>query len=218
MGIAMARTRGSSGEETAARIREAALQLIAQQGYAAVSIRQIASLVGIQPGAMYNHFPTKQHILVNLLESHMSGLIAAWEAESRSYREPAAALEGFVRFHIRFHVDRQNEVFISYMELRNLEADNFKRIEASRRVYEGFLRKIIIAGNHSGVFQATDVPVCAMAILSMLAGVNTWFRANGRLGVGEVEEIYVQMVRGALKADDRQFKTAAREIQCSQPA
>ena len=30
-------------------------------------------------------------------------------------------LERFVRFHIRYHLKRADEVFISYMELRNLE-------------------------------------------------------------------------------------------------
>jgi hypothetical protein len=128
----------------------------------------------------------------------MGELISAWEVESRNFREPSAALDGFVRFHIRYHVNRQDHVFISYMELRNLEPENFRKIEASRRVYEGFLRKIISAGNQSGAFSVSDIPVSAMAILAMLTGVNTWFRSNGRLSVAEVEEIYVQMVRGAL--------------------
>jgi AcrR family transcriptional regulator len=194
----MARTLGSSGEDTSARIRKAALELIASQGYAAISIRQIAAKVGIQPGGLYNHFPTKQHILQDLLENHMNALIAAWEAESLKYRDPATALDGFIRFHIRFHMERQDQVFISYMELRNLEPENFRKIEALRRVYEGFLRKIINAGNQNGQFSCADVPVATMAILAMLVGVNTWFRANGRLTVDEVEEIYVSMVQGSL--------------------
>ncbi len=189
---------------TAARVREAALRLFASEGYAAVSMRAIANEVGVQAGALYNHFPTKQAILFNLLETHMLELNAAWEAESAKFTSPRAALEGFVLFHIRYHLDRHDAVFISYMELRNLEPENFRRIEALRRVYEGYLRKIISLGKENGTFAVSDVPVAAMAIIAMLTGLNTWFRSAGRLSVGEIEEIYVSMVLGSLGIARRQ--------------
>ena len=194
----MARTAGSRGEETALRVREAALRLFADKGYAAVSMREIASEVGLQAGALYNHFPTKQAILVDLLETHMVDLIAAWESESRRFADPVDALVGFVRFHIRYHLERQDAVFISYMELRNLERTGFERVEELRRVYEGFLRKIIQIGVARQVFHIDDVPVSAMAVIAMLTGVNTWFRSGGRLKAVEIEEIYVKMVLGSL--------------------
>ena len=194
----MARTAGSRGEETALRVREAALRLFADKGYAAVSMREIAGEVGLQAGALYNHFPTKQAILVDLLETHMIDLIAAWESRSRNFSDPVDALEGFVRFHIRYHLERQNAVFISYMELRNLEREGFERIEELRRVYEGFLRKIIQIGVARQVFSVGDIPVAAMAVIAMLTGVNTWFRTGGRLKAVEIEEIYVKMVLGSL--------------------
>ncbi|WP_075995475.1 TetR/AcrR family transcriptional regulator [Salaquimonas pukyongi] len=194
----MARTAGSRGEETALRVREAALRLFADKGYAAVSMREIAAEVGLQAGALYNHFPTKQAILVDLLETHMVDLIAAWEGRSHTFSDPVEALIGFVRFHIRYHLERQDAVFISYMELRNLERDGFERIEELRRVYEGFLRKIIQIGAAKRVFAVADIPVAAMAVIAMLTGVNTWFRSGGRLKAVEIEEIYVKMVLGSL--------------------
>ena len=194
----MARKAGSVGEETAERVRLAALKLFAGKGYAAVSMREIAAGVGLQAGALYNHFPTKQAILADLMVAHMEALIAAWEVESRKFATPVAALEGFVRFHIRYHLSRGDEVFISYMELRNLEPENFVRIEGLRKYYEGFLRKILQAGAASGSFSIADVPVAAMALIAMLTGLNTWFRAGGRLSVDEVEEIYVKMALGSV--------------------
>ena len=194
----MARTIGSSGPQTARRVRDQALILFARQGYAAVSMRQIADQAGLQAGALYNHFQNKQEILVELLASHMRGLIAAWELQSREFSSPLDAIEGFVRFHIRYHLDKQDAVFISYMELRNLTPDNFKAIEAHRRVYEGFLRKIISSGVEQRQFSVIDVPVAAMAILAMLTGLNSWYRTGGRLDVDQLEEIYVNMTRGSI--------------------
>ncbi len=198
----MARTTGSIGEDTARRVSKVALRLFAQQGYAAVSMRQIASEVGIQAGALYNHFPTKQAILVDLMLSHMNALLLAWEEESRNYSSPLSALEGFVRFHIRYHFDKQDAVFISYMELRNLEEDGLAKVQKLRKYYEGFLRKIISIGKTDNIFHSEDIPVSAMAIIAMLTGVNSWFKDNGRLSAEEVENIYVDMALGALGVNE----------------
>jgi AcrR family transcriptional regulator len=109
----------AKGQETAARVRAAALKRFAASGYAAVSMREIAADVGVRPGALYNHFPTKQDILKDLMLSHMAALLAAWD--SSDFPPETDPLERFVRFHIRYHLERADEVFISYMELRNLE-------------------------------------------------------------------------------------------------
>lgn len=194
----MARTVGSNGEQTAQILRKAALRLFAEKGYAAVSMREIAKEVGIQAGALYNHYPTKQAILADLMLSHMQELIKAWEQKGKAFSTPTKALDGFVKFHIDFHLDKPDEVFISYMELRNLEPDNFTKLESQRRLYEGFLRKIVQAGQQEGAFKAQDVAVTSMAIIAMLTGLNTWYRQNGRLDVTELEEIYINLVRGAV--------------------
>ncbi|MGI9370489.1 MAG: TetR/AcrR family transcriptional regulator, partial [Ruegeria sp.] len=73
----MARTQGSHSDITGPRIREAALSLFAQHGYAAVSMRQIAGEVGVQAGALYNYTPDKQSLLFRLMRDHMTELLQA---------------------------------------------------------------------------------------------------------------------------------------------
>lgn len=190
----MARTAGSIGEETSRQILSAALILFARQGFAAVSMRQIASETGIQAGAIYNHFPNKQAILHTLLEAHMKKLLDAVDACDLSNLNPSEALQSFIKFHIGYHIDKADEVFIAYMELRSLEPANFRTIQSLRQRYERILRDILRRGMKANLFKVTDPPVSAMAIIAMLTGVNTWFRYGGRLSVLEIEMIYVNMV------------------------
>jgi len=190
----MARTTGSNGEETAKRIDEVALKLFAQKGYAAVSMREIAREVGVQAGALYNYSPNKQDLLARLMIEHMQDLLAAWANEHPAELSPLAALKAFVLFHIRYHVQRPDQVFISYMELRNLEPENFGKVEELRRKYEAALKDILKRGHDEGQFELADVHVTAMAILAQLTGVTTWYRAKGRLSQQKIEEIYTQLV------------------------
>jgi Transcriptional regulator len=111
----MARTAGSHSDITGPKVREAALHLIAQHGYAAVSMRQIASRVGVQAGALYNYTDDKQSLLFDLLKGHMDDLLAARTSGPRC-DTPEARLEEFTKFHIAFHLARPEAVFISYME------------------------------------------------------------------------------------------------------
>lgn len=195
----MARKPGSRSDITGPKLRAAALRLFARDGYAAVSMRQIAAEVGVQAGALYLYTADKQSLLFDLLTSHMDDLLAAW-ADSAPPGDARARLEHFARFHIRFHAARADAVFISYMELRNLTPDNFAALETLRRRYETELEHILRAGHDDGVMTVPDTKLATMAIIAMLTGVNTWFREGGRLSRERVEDLYVDMVLKSVAA------------------
>jgi len=195
----MARKTGSHSDITGPLVRQAAQKLFARYGYAAVSMRQIAAEVGVQAGALYLYTPDKQTLLFNLMKSHLEELLAAWQAETKG-ETPQERLEIFSKFHIRFHLDRPDEVFIAYMELRNLEPENFKIIESFRREYESQLEAILSDGHAADDFRVPDIRLATMAIIAMLTGVNTWYREGGRLSRDRVERIYCNMVRRAAGA------------------
>ena len=193
----MARTQGSHSDITGPRIQKAALKLFAQHGYAAVSMRQIAGEVGVQARALYNYTPDKQSLLFGLMHAHMDDLLSA-RAALPPLDGPLEKLKQFVGFHIRFHLERPDEVFIAYMELRNLTPENFALIEALRRKYEDDLEGILREGVAQGVFAVPDTKIATLAVIAMLNGVNTWYRSGGRLSLDEVETIYWDMVRKAV--------------------
>jgi AcrR family transcriptional regulator len=189
----MARTTGSHSDITGPKVRQAALRLFAQNGFAAVSMRAIASEVGVQAGALYNYTPDKQTLLFNLLSTHMEQLLEAF-CDDISLA-PVDRLHRFVDFHIRFHADRPDEVFISYMELRNLTPENFSAVEGLRRQYEDRLEAILQSGADTGDFDIADTKIATLAVIAMLTGVNTWFRVGGRLTLDQVIAQYWDMVR-----------------------
>lgn len=195
----MARTQGSHSDITGPRIRQAALRLFAQHGYAAVSMRQIAKEVGVQAGALYNYTPDKQSLLFSLMSSHMEELQAAWDAVPRA-AGAMDRLRAFTGFHIRFHLERPDAVFIAYMELRNLTQENFTIIESLRRDYENGVEGILKEGVEQGVFAIPDTKIATLAVIAMLNGVNTWYRSEGRLSLDEVERVYWDMVQKAVSA------------------
>ncbi len=179
-------------------------------------MRQIAAKVGLQVGGLYNYTPDKQSLLFDLMEGHMSQLLAAYDDQAQAgdpaangpgpnpaenpSQDPAQELASFVRFHIRYHAERPDEVFIAYMELRNLTPDNFARIESLRGQYEDRLERVLARGVAQGTFRLADARIATLAVIAMLTGVTTWFRPDGRLSLDDIEEIYVDMALRAVLA------------------
>ncbi|MEM6897293.1 MAG: TetR/AcrR family transcriptional regulator [Pseudomonadota bacterium] len=195
----MARKTGSHSDITGPRIQAAALKLFAQHGYAAVSMRQIAAEVGVQAGSIYNYVPHKQALLFDLMREHMEDLLRESEKALPGGKAPDAALEDFVRFHILYHLDRVDLVFLSYMELRALAPENFAAIEKLRSLYEDRLEAILKAGQ-GRVFAVQDTKLATLALIAMLTGVTNWFRSGGRLSPEAVAETYVAMARRLVSA------------------
>ena len=196
----MARTYGSFSQNTAPKVFKTALRLFAQYGYAAVSMRQIAKDVGVQVGALYNYTPDKQTLLFTIMRHHMKSLLSAWEARPQS-EDPVVRLKDFIQFHLNFHLHKTDEVFVAYMELRNLSDENFAVIEGLRRRYELILEHILVLGANAGVFHISDARVTTLALIGMLKEVGTWYRPDGRLNSREIINIYQDMVAHFLGVD-----------------
>ncbi|WP_371153228.1 TetR/AcrR family transcriptional regulator [Jannaschia sp. 2305UL9-9] len=203
----MARPSGSDATVTGPRVREAAQRLFARHGYAAVSMRMIAAEVGIGAGALYHYTPDKQTLLFEMMQAHLNGVLDGWSAVDTG-PNALAQLEAFARFHVRYHLDRPDAVFIAYMELRSLDPENFARIEQLRRRYEAVPEAILKLGHQSGQMHVPDVKLTAMALIAMLTGVTTWYRDGGRLDRAAVEANYADMALGMVRAQGPSLKTA----------
>ncbi|MET0743429.1 MAG: TetR/AcrR family transcriptional regulator [Microvirga sp.] len=202
----MSRTIGSSGPKTVAAIRKAGLHLIYKHGYEAMSLRQLAAEVGIQQGSLYNHIRTKQDLLFDLIMVHMDDLFREFDDSVPAAGPAIDRLKAFVRFHVGYHVNRKEEVFICYSELRSLEAENFRTVCGLRQDYERKLTHILEDGVAEGAFAPSDMKVAAYGILSMLSGICTWFHPEGRLSKDQICALFTTMVlnavaRPARKAD-----------------
>ena len=55
---------------TKEKILECAVELFASKGYTETTIREIATAVGIKDASMYNHFPSKEAILKQILDEY----------------------------------------------------------------------------------------------------------------------------------------------------
>ena len=191
----MTRTAHSKGDRTAAVIRQVGLRLIFRHGFEAMSLRQLAAEVGIQPASLYNHIATKQALLFDLIHDLLIALLQHCDAALAAAGPGAVErLRAFIAQHLLYHLEKKQEVFVANFELRALDPGNHGRIIAMRRSYEGRLIAVLEDAVAAGEVNLRDARVAAYAILAMLTGACTWYKPDGRLTKAEMVELHTDLV------------------------
>ena len=185
---------GESNTLMSERILNVAIVLFKARGYHGTSVRELAQAVNIEPASLYYHFRSKQEILFAIFERIMNAVLDGLGGAMASAATPEKQLRSAVRFHVLFHIARQDEAFISHSELRSLSPPNRRRIIAKRDRYEAMIRTILTGGVRAAKFEIPDVRLTSTAILVMCSGVADWFVARSRLAATGVADRYADMV------------------------
>jgi AcrR family transcriptional regulator len=87
-------------------ILDRALELIRESGLGGITMKKVAERVGFTEPAVYRHFPTKQALLLGIVE-RLSGMLLGPVRELAARRDlpPAERLERIVSHHIRLIVE-----------------------------------------------------------------------------------------------------------------
>ena len=106
--------------DTRELIRGVALDLFAERGYDATSLREIAERLGVTKAAVYYHFRTKEEILASLFDEQLAGIDAIVEWARR--QEPGVA--------------RSREIVRRYAALRS--GEQFGRLIQAQQALKQF--------------------------------------------------------------------------------
>src|SRR6202140_1996300 len=180
------------------RILAAAVQLFAQYGYHAATMRDIARISGIQAASIYYHYASKQALLVEIMDTHMRNLNANLQRIAREPTSIEQRVHEAIANHIRLHTTYKAEFFIIDTEIRALEDEQRGAILALRDQYEILLQGLLREGMEQGIFRQVDIKIASYALIAMCTEVATWFRPDGRLSVQQVIDIYSQMITEGL--------------------
>lgn len=158
----------------------AAAQLFHRKGYDATSTREIAALVGMQPGSPFYHFGNKQDLLLAVM---VEGMRQASERQ-RAACERLSGQES-ARERLRVLVRNQFDVllgpdsdFIPVMlyEWRSLSAEQRQTITQIKDGYEAVWTPVLQALHGSGQLQA-PVGLARLMIFGALNWAVQWYQA-----------------------------------------
>jgi AcrR family transcriptional regulator len=178
-------------------LRKASI-LFNKKGYEGANLRQIAKLSGVEGGSVYYYFPSKQHILYEIMDKTMdellSGIKKAISCEKDSFRK----LKSAIIFHIKYHVSKKDEIHVSDWEIRSLTKENYEKIIKKRQEYEYIFNEIIKEGVDRQEMESQTPKMATYATLQMCTGVADWYRDGRRFNLDQVIDRYFVFIKKAL--------------------
>jgi len=148
----------------------AAASLFAERGYDATRVSDIVAAVGVSQATFFWYFPTKEHILVAMMEEMVEELVRA-AAEMR--RRGLSARERIVAL-----VAKTFDLFVPRLELvelfhRRLSAEDLYRVQSGilSRLLDA-LAGIIAEGVARGEIEAPSPDITALLIVQMIHGAS----------------------------------------------
>jgi AcrR family transcriptional regulator len=171
---------------------EIAYRLIAQNGLEGFRIRQVAAEAGIDNGTLHYHFPTKEALILGVVDYLMDDLKnnrAVWKDA-----EPTALDELRMEFEdIRLRLRRTPEQFIVLSDLAvrswrdPVVATMFRKLDDG---WYAHLTALLERGVQQGIFRSNlNVPLCARAMMVALRGIGY----QSRLPRRKVDELLSEL-------------------------
>lgn len=161
-------------------ILAAAIQAFVATGYHGASMRTVAQLAGLSVPGLYHHYPSKQDLLVRILELTMADLHWRLQAASQEGEGPAEQLRLVVEALVLFHIRRRDLAFIGASEMRSLVPEERRRIAGLRRDVQHLLdQRIDALLQDLGRPSSLEARLLGRALASMCTALAQWFREDG---------------------------------------
>jgi AcrR family transcriptional regulator len=176
------------------RVLESCLVLFAEQGFAASSIRDIASEAGMQSASLYNHFSSKDAMLTELVTlgvgTHLERLIVA---VVNSLAGPVEQLRSAIRTHVAVHCEYPNLGLIVNHEVRHLTPEAAAALDSVRRRSGGLVTEVLNRGVDEGVFVVDAPQATIFAMASMGVDAARWYPYQDEISAPQLCDVYAEL-------------------------
>lgn len=188
-------------EQTRARILAEAAEWFANHGYAATSMRDIAGAVGLTPGALYVHFPSKGQLL---LAVYAEGVARIGDAVDKAVASRAGGtawdrVEAAAEAHLAILLGRAGFARV----IVRVTPGDVPEVEAGlRSLRDAYEARFVALFAALDLEPHTDVRLLRLMLLGALNATQTWAKSeDGRKTASAIARQYVRTLRRGSAAD-----------------
>ncbi|MET4073766.1 TetR/AcrR family transcriptional regulator [Hymenobacter sp. UYCo722] len=185
-----------------AQIDRTATALFRTRGYAATSMRELATALGLEAGSLYSHIKSKEEILHRVCFGLAADFFLAFDqAISDSSIPVAIQLRQALEAHVRVLTRDGAASAVFLHEWRHLSEPGRAEFLVLRDRYEAGFRTLITQGVTEGQLHTPDAAFATLTLLASLNWLPSWYRPEGKLGPDEIaHRLAEQLLGGLLKS------------------
>jgi len=186
-------------------VLEIAGRLFREKGFEATTVRQIAEAAGILPGSLHYRYPSKEELLLALLDRGIARATEAVRLAIADVTDPVERMRLALRAHLRLLVRDDVAIYVALYEGRSLTGDSRAHMVRLRDRYDALWDGILHAAAGTGRLRPdADLRLVRLFLLGAANWTAQWFSPSGSYSCDEVADAYADLLwRGLAQPGDR---------------
>lgn len=162
-------------------ILEAALKVIAENGFHGSQVSRIAKEAGVADGTIYLYFKNKEDILISLFQERLGSLVSMFNSSIQETNTADEALRKVCEIHYTELEQNVNLAYVTQIELRQSSLELRRAIGLTVKPYIQLIEHILEKGVQEGTFRADlDIKLTRLLIFGAMDEVVTSWLISGR--------------------------------------
>jgi AcrR family transcriptional regulator len=119
-------------------VLDAAAHVFRRRGFGGATVREVAQAAGMLPGSLHYRYPSKEALLLDLMERALNRVLAGGRAAVESARDPVERLRLALRAHLEQLLSGDDDFYVLLYDWRSLQGAAMHAMLRLRGRYEQF--------------------------------------------------------------------------------
>ncbi|QHQ80119.1 fatty acid metabolism transcriptional regulator FadR [Bacillus subtilis] len=178
------------------QIIDAAVEVIAENGYHQSQVSKIAKQAGVADGTIYLYFKNKEDILISLFKEKMGQFIERMEEDIKEKATAKEKLALVISKHFSLLSGDHNLAIVTQLELRQSNLELRQKINEILKGYLNILDGILTEGIQSGELkEGLDVRLARQMIFGTIdETVTTWVMNDQKYDLAALSDSVLELL------------------------
>jgi TetR/AcrR family fatty acid metabolism transcriptional regulator len=184
------------------QIIDAAVIVIAENGYYQAQVSKIAKQAGVADGTIYLYFKNKEAILISLFQEKMGYFVEKIEEKIAGFESAAEKLLVMIETHFSMISEDHHLGIVTQLEIRQSNKELRMKINDVLKGYLKVIERILMEGKENGEFASDlDIRLARQMIFGTLdETITTWVMNDQKYDLTKLAPtIYKLLLRGCAK-------------------
>jgi len=157
-------------EKKREKILDAAAELFSTKHYHEVMMDDVARLISVAKGTVYNYFTSKEELYFTIMHTRMENLLSLLKQKIESEKNSIDSLRAFVIHHYMFMMKYRKFFLIYQKETLNKQNTFCEEMLSLEKQMNQMILQIISRGENEGIFRKVDEEFATSLVLGSIYG------------------------------------------------
>jgi AcrR family transcriptional regulator len=194
-------TRRTFDEEV---VLDAAAHVFRRRGFGGATVREVAQAAGMLPGSLHYRYPSKEALLLDLMERALNRVLALGRSAVEPARDPADRLRLALRAHLDALLSGDDDFYVLLYDWRSLAGPAMQGMLRLRARYEAFWDDLLHDAVRAGWARpGIDVELLRQFGIGAMNWVAQWRQETDPRTPAEIADAFWSYLAFGLLAEDK---------------